>query len=256
MPFVYENGEAVDLGSHGDHDYVFADGTPVPDSGDSPFVFEDGTGIGGGNIIDNLERGNLDPYDESNVPELFSVVTSPTFDGDYALRVAMDYNRTGAEEYIRSNGGLPYYPKKGDTFSFRYRPDSTDGDKCLVGWNWDGSEEYVIWINMSTESVNEEKVTLGRGVPSNNPTNIIDPGNNSWDAPADEWAEIEVDWGTDDVFTLTVYDANGNTVQGPDSGTDDSPLAAHDNFEWRHQTASTYGDRTDNTYFDLAKKKE
>lgn len=46
--YIFENGQAVDVGSHGEHSYVYADGTPVPDTGKSTFVFEDGVGIGGG----------------------------------------------------------------------------------------------------------------------------------------------------------------------------------------------------------------
>lgn len=49
--FVFESGEAIDLGAHGDHDYVFASGEPVPDTGVSSLVFESGTGLGGGNSV-------------------------------------------------------------------------------------------------------------------------------------------------------------------------------------------------------------
>lgn len=45
--FVFEEGEAIDVGSHGDHDFVFHEGEPVPDTGISTLVFEEGTGIGG-----------------------------------------------------------------------------------------------------------------------------------------------------------------------------------------------------------------
>lgn len=46
--FVYEEGEAIDVGIHGDHSYVYAGGDPVPDTGGSSLVFESGTGLGGG----------------------------------------------------------------------------------------------------------------------------------------------------------------------------------------------------------------
>jgi len=57
--FVFEEGEGIDVGTHGDHDYVFADGEPVPDTGQSTIVFEDGTGIGG-NVWNLNEYGGLD----------------------------------------------------------------------------------------------------------------------------------------------------------------------------------------------------
>jgi len=45
--YIFESGEAIDVGSHGETDYVFASGEPVANSGDSSFVFESGTGLGG-----------------------------------------------------------------------------------------------------------------------------------------------------------------------------------------------------------------
>lgn len=46
MPYIFEQGEGIDIGSHGDHDYVYASGDPVNDGGDSEVVFESGTGLG------------------------------------------------------------------------------------------------------------------------------------------------------------------------------------------------------------------
>lgn len=46
--YVFESGEAIDVGSPGDHDYVFSSGEPVTDSGVSTYVFESGTGLRGG----------------------------------------------------------------------------------------------------------------------------------------------------------------------------------------------------------------
>lgn len=46
--YVYESGTAVDVGTHGEHSYVFASGEPFTDSGVSTYVFESGTGIRGG----------------------------------------------------------------------------------------------------------------------------------------------------------------------------------------------------------------
>lgn len=43
--FVFEAGVPVQVGSHGDHSFVFAGGDPVEDTGDSTLVFEAGTGF-------------------------------------------------------------------------------------------------------------------------------------------------------------------------------------------------------------------
>jgi len=55
VDFVFENGEAIDVGSHGTHDYVYADGTPVPDEDVSTIVFEDGTGLGAAGWLERAD---------------------------------------------------------------------------------------------------------------------------------------------------------------------------------------------------------
>lgn len=45
--FIYESGDPVVVGAHGEHDYVYASGEPVSDTGQSSVVFESGTGLGG-----------------------------------------------------------------------------------------------------------------------------------------------------------------------------------------------------------------
>lgn len=46
MGFVFEAGDGIATGVHGEHDYVFADGEKVTDQGVSNLVFESGTGLG------------------------------------------------------------------------------------------------------------------------------------------------------------------------------------------------------------------
>lgn len=43
---VFEEGQGIDTGAHGQHDFVYDRGDPVADTGDSSKVFEEGTGIG------------------------------------------------------------------------------------------------------------------------------------------------------------------------------------------------------------------
>lgn len=45
--FVFENGKAIQVGSPGDTDIAFADGSSVVNSGESTFAFENGVGLGG-----------------------------------------------------------------------------------------------------------------------------------------------------------------------------------------------------------------
>lgn len=45
--YVFESGEPVITGVHGDHSYTYVSGNPLTDKGVSSYVFESGTGIGG-----------------------------------------------------------------------------------------------------------------------------------------------------------------------------------------------------------------
>lgn len=249
--YIFESGDPIHVGSHGDHDYMFASGDAVTNGGDSPLVFQTGVGLGGGNIIDNFESGDFSAYDTSNDGGYFSIVQSPVQEGSYALAIDLNYSDINSY-WVRSTSGLPAYPSKGDTFSFWYRPEGVAGDKTKFRWNAiNSSTYYVLWLNQSNGGPNYEKVTLGR----NETTNLIDPGNGTWDATANEWFEIEVQWGTDDTFTLTVYDVNGNAVQGPHSATDGSPLSEYDAIEWHYGVAGANGSDTNYVYFDNARIK-
>lgn len=46
MTFVFDRGERIDTGRHGETRYVFANGNPVPNNGRSDFVYESDTGLG------------------------------------------------------------------------------------------------------------------------------------------------------------------------------------------------------------------
>lgn len=58
--YVFESGDAIEVGSHGDHSYVYHSGNPVLDSGRSNYVFESGTGLGGQSIQVTLSQGGSD----------------------------------------------------------------------------------------------------------------------------------------------------------------------------------------------------
>jgi len=56
--FVFEQGDKIQTGTHGDTEYVFAGGDPVPNTGGSDFVFESGVGIGGVGEFNITVRAN------------------------------------------------------------------------------------------------------------------------------------------------------------------------------------------------------
>jgi len=56
--YLFEQGEAVSVGSHGDHEYVFHSGDPVPDTGLSSLVFETGVGLGEAQVVFFSDQSN------------------------------------------------------------------------------------------------------------------------------------------------------------------------------------------------------
>lgn len=55
--FIFEDGQPITVGSHGEHDFVYAAGDRVTDSGRSTLVFERGTGLGAA-LYDGFEDGD------------------------------------------------------------------------------------------------------------------------------------------------------------------------------------------------------
>jgi len=45
--FVYDEGDPIEVGTHGEEDVLYHEGNPVPNTGNSALVYEQGTGIGG-----------------------------------------------------------------------------------------------------------------------------------------------------------------------------------------------------------------
>jgi len=74
--YVYESGDAIDVGSHGETDFVYVSGEPVPNTGRSTLVYESGTGIGGrftatlrneaGDILETIQIVD-DTYDKGGI---------------------------------------------------------------------------------------------------------------------------------------------------------------------------------------------
>lgn len=51
---AFEAGDPIEIGTHGETDYLFEEGNPVHNSGGSDTVFESGTGLGGGSITGTI----------------------------------------------------------------------------------------------------------------------------------------------------------------------------------------------------------
>jgi hypothetical protein len=88
VDFVFEQGEEIATGNHGETDYVFAAGSPVPNTGASTFVFESGIGLGGAlsYAVNGGERQAMEPIQTAE-----SVTSFYGYDTEYTNSAAHGY---------------------------------------------------------------------------------------------------------------------------------------------------------------------
>jgi len=97
---VFEEGESIDVGSHGEHDFVYHEGEPVTDTGISSLVFEGGTGLGGGGALvmqygDDTENfGGAGKIDQG-LTEVLGTDSESTFEKDSDLEQALNQSVYG-----------------------------------------------------------------------------------------------------------------------------------------------------------------
>jgi len=127
--FIYEQGDAIEVGSHGDHNFVFADGDQVADGGGSTLTFEAGTGLGVRDVH------TVTVYRESDSKQLAQVVGRDTGTG---------YDSGGVGYYKRGQNG---------TSSMRLYVDAVDDDGTTIDDVEDGEiAEYSLSIGRGTDA--------------------------------------------------------------------------------------------------------
>lgn len=130
MTFVYELGEAIDVGSHGEHDYVYANGKEVFDSGLSTHVFESGTGIGGDSTTWVVTQDDVFESGKSHV-DFYDFTSGPDPQAQGLDSVPIDTKEPDAYLYF-----CVHYYSTSDTY-------------CMINWgvNGGGRSEYKIVFN-------------------------------------------------------------------------------------------------------------
>jgi len=256
MTFVKQKGEVVATGAPVENDFVYAAGNLVNDSGDSDFAYIKDRGLGGGVVIDDFERGNLDPY-EGALSE-FAITQSPVYEGQYALLYT-----GGSKHGIGSRGGdgLPAYPEPGSTFAASFYAD--DFANIDIGWGApsgtniesDGEPEECYYIycagpnrNSNVETNLNKNIggdaTLLASTPESVPQEYLG-----------EWIQFFVDWGSDGTITVEVQEPDGDTIIGPITGEDSEYKAEYMWFYVDQDPSSYSGDpSTDTAAFDYARK--
>lgn len=147
-------------------------------------------------VIDDFERGNLDPY--SGDLSAWSITTNAV-QGTYAVECSS--NVTG----IRSDpgDGLNYYPQRGDKFRYRLQFEGANRHALNFGWQDNNNFYNVIVDNDSNEVFFQEQVG-GTTTPLASESGLQNLGVGWLDA-------VIVSWGSNGDMRVQVIDDGGTT---------------------------------------------
>lgn len=225
--YVFESGESITVGVHGQTEYIFSSNNPVTNQGVSNFVFESDFGWGGstseygfgygvgsgaaagnvgigyfdnarivdGPIIDSAEDNNLSEYgyDTGGTWTVESGPKTPR-DGSYYIKGKGDTS-TSTHKLI-SYSGLDRYPRPGDTFRVAFntggnQPDEKQGPSIYYrGKESDNSSIRVGTTNSDAINPDSDEYRIFQHGSQN-----LNIGQN---IQLDTWYEFEVDWLADD----------------------------------------------------------
>lgn len=178
--YVFESGDGILVGDHGETSYVFHSGEPVPNNGRSGFVFETGTGMGGETtqvtVTDSLGEesgdvailsrsetvedyygytedetsatGDINNFAERDKTTFFVFQNSNT--GEYSIgfvhdRLDTDISENGGDVHFDTSG----FPS-GGSFHVTDDPNSVNPDTDV--YNYNGSITHE-WGGKNTDGV-------------------------------------------------------------------------------------------------------
>lgn len=155
-------------------------------------------------IIDNLERGNLDPY---TTPTDYTITTDSTFvfEGSNALR-----NPTTTIDKIYSTSDLDNYAQKNTRFTKRLYVESGGIAQALFGGP-DGNNCYILTVSDAADAILIQRLDGGS-------FNTV--ARTDIPITTDEHLLATGDWASDDTLRLTIATESGDifgVVEGADS---------------------------------------
>lgn len=155
--------------------------------------------------VDNYNDADLSEY-AHGTKTAFSFTTSTVAEGSHALR----YDAGAAWNHIISDvgGGLPNYPAPGDTFQYKTRF-LTGGESMVVfgiqttagEWTPQG---YGVRVAAGDIDSFDFEVSTGSGFSDIQTTPAAVNSNT--------WYTVEVVWGTNNTFDLTLINPDGTTA--------------------------------------------
>lgn len=182
-------------------------------------------------VIEDFEAGNMDNYWVRDTSATYTQQTT-VHSGNYAL--CMPAGNGGSDPALSvEGGGLPYYPRRGDTFRvwFQQTGDTVWAFQFAVqrdtqdGYNfWEPS--YTMWMDRVTNG--DQRVNLVKYETDGTQTTLA---RDYYTGMYNQWNYIDVDFGEDaaDTITSTLYDGSDDssvlTIHGTDAEYDRGGIA-------------------------------
>jgi len=219
--FVFESGEAISVGRHGQDDFVYHAGDAVPNSGDSTLVFESGVGLGSA-IIEGFEDGDVTEWrklDGNFGEDTFNASTNRVFDGAYSGRCRNQGSGSTPRFASYPGDGLRAYPTRDDSVEFwinfdnqsrgQYKPRvATDpSSNAYVEIRWDAYNS-----SYGLECRNQDGSLADEVVISLNVENY-----------ADTWVRHKVEMNTGGTATASVFNLSGTKINQVNANMPDLP---------------------------------
>lgn len=166
-------------------------------------------------IVDDFEDNDKKEYNVTSGGDGSSIVSSPVFSGSYALSMNGYFDLFANATTIQSSSGLENYPSAGDTISYYFRYSSSvfdDPDSSTT----DPSSFLFADQDSSTEDSQRYEVSL-RGYSlklrrRNSDGTITVLADTSISTSAGVWYFLEINWGSNGSFTVTISDTDGNQI--------------------------------------------
>ena len=204
--FIFESGDAISIGKHGNHSYMFAQDASVYDAGGSSYVFESGTGLGeSGPFTESFEHQNLSEYyvgDLSYYEINDASGIGGAIDGTYAL-------------YSGEVDGAAIFNEDqtfGDTATiehWHYNTDSFPGaPMCIYAQNSNSRRDDPQYTGY-TYGYHSQEFMIKKNDSNDNITNLYQSGNDS--RLEDAWIKYTIDRNGSD-WTAKAEEADGNTL--------------------------------------------
>jgi len=159
-------------------------------------------------VIDDFNDTDFSEYsgDTGNLSQSTTTVKEGSGSAEF-------FQPSGSNIEVTSTSGLENYPEAGDTFRYFVRQDvDTDSSRVSHQFGVQGTDSYSIDFRPNSNEIRF--------------SSTYDSGNNltiNTTLNANEWYEIEVDWGTNGTFTIDAFDDTGSRLNNfPGTTTDNN----------------------------------